>query len=203
MGVADVRRLWPQILDKVRALRRFTWVMLSQNAQVHSLEGNTVTIGLVNAGARDSFARSGSDGILANALADVLGGTWRVEAIVDPSAAGGSAPPPAPSPPVRAPEPAAPGDTAPASAPRPATPEAPPASAAPSSEAPARPERASADAIAAARAQLREDVARPETYDPDRHARADDPAMDNDGLSHEELLSRTLGAQVISEIPHD
>ena len=197
VGVADVRRLWPQILDKVRGLRRFTWVMLSQNAQVHSLEGNTLTIGLVNAGARDSFARSGSDGVLGTALTDVLGGTWRVEAIVDPSAAGGATPPDGPA---ERPSHAASEPPAPQAPPQGAAPEAPTASAPP---VPSRPERASADAIAAARATLREDSARPEAYDPDRHARADDPAMDNDGLSHEELLSRTLGAQVISEIPHD
>ncbi|XEK82172.1 DNA polymerase III subunit gamma and tau [Mumia sp. Pv4-285] len=203
-GVADVRRLWPDILDKVRVIRRFTWVMLSQNAQVHSLEGTTLTIGLVNGGARDSFARSGSDAILVQALTDVLGGTWRVEAVVDPSA--GSAPTPGRSPaPQRPAEPTpqqpppADGPTEGGEAPQARAAEAPEA---PSSAAPVR-ERASADAIAAARASIRDDAGRPEAYDPDHHARADDPAMDNDGLSHEELLSRTLGAQVISEIPHD
>ncbi|MFC6151613.1 DNA polymerase III subunit gamma and tau [Mumia xiangluensis] len=206
-GVADVRRLWPEILDKVRVIRRFTWVMLSQNAQVHSLEGTTLTIGLVNAGARDSFARSGSDAILVQALTDVLGGTWRVEAVVDPSA--GNAPAP-----TRAPAPQRPAEPAPPETPRANAPadrdQAPPTQAddaqqTPPTQAAAPPgrERASADAIAAARASIRDDAARPEAYDPDHHARADDPAMDNDGLSHEELLSRTLGAQVISEIPHD
>ncbi|MGH1564651.1 DNA polymerase III subunit gamma and tau [Mumia sp. DW29H23] len=201
-GVADVRRLWPEILDKVRVIRRFTWVMLSQNAQVHSLEGTTLTIGLVNSGARDSFVRSGSDGILVQALADVLGGTWRVEAIVDPNAGASAASRPAP-PPQRPSDPAPPApdpaDAAPPAAAPPPTPEPAPA---PPTAPPPR-ERASADAIAAARASLRDDAARPEAYDPDRHVTADDPAMDNDGLSHEELLSRTLGAQVISEIPHD
>ncbi|MBW9207475.1 DNA polymerase III subunit gamma and tau [Mumia sp. zg.B17] len=202
-GVADVRRLWPDILDKVRVIRRFTWVMLSQNAQVHSLEGTTLTIGLVNSGARDSFARSGSDAILVQALVDVLGGTWRVEAIVDPSAGGGAAPARAGSTPRGPDESAAPptGSTgsAPQAAAAPAMPEPSPA---PPTAPPPR-ERASADAIAAARASLRDDSARPEAYDPDLHAKVDDPAMENDGLSHEELLSRTLGAQVISEIPHD
>ncbi len=132
-----------------------------------------------------------------HALTDVLGVTWRVEAIVDPSAAGGATPPDGPA---ERPSHAASEPPAPQAPPQGAAPEAPTASAPP---VPSRPERASADAIAAARATLREDSARPEAYDPDRHARADDPAMDNDGLSHEELLSRTLGAQVISEIPHD
>ncbi|MGQ3247136.1 MAG: DNA polymerase III subunit gamma and tau, partial [Aeromicrobium sp.] len=55
MSVADVRRLWPEILEVVKGLRRFTWIMLSQNAQVQALDGTTLTIALVNSGARDSF----------------------------------------------------------------------------------------------------------------------------------------------------
>ena len=42
-----------------------------------------LTIGMVNAGARDSFTRSGADEILRQALIDELGVDWRVEAIVD------------------------------------------------------------------------------------------------------------------------
>jgi DNA polymerase-3 subunit gamma/tau len=86
LGIADVRRLWPGVLDKVKELRRFTWVMLSQNAQVVSLEGETLTLALVNSGARDSFVSSKSHEYVQQALHDVLGVTWRIDAIVDPSA---------------------------------------------------------------------------------------------------------------------
>jgi DNA polymerase-3 subunit gamma/tau len=85
LTIADVRRLWPEILDKIRDLRRFAWVMLSQNAQVTGLDGSTLTIALVNAGARDSFINSKSDEYVQKALQEVLGVTWRIEAIVDPS----------------------------------------------------------------------------------------------------------------------
>ncbi|MET9023516.1 DNA polymerase III subunit gamma and tau [Actinopolymorpha sp. NPDC004070] len=91
LGVADVRRLWPDVLEAVKGKRRFSWVMLSQNAHVADLHGNVLTVALVNAGARDSFTRSGSDELLRQALRDVLGVDWRVEAIIDPSGgAGGS-----------------------------------------------------------------------------------------------------------------
>ena len=86
LGIADVRRLWPGVLDHVRELKRFTWVMLSQNAQVVSLENDTLTLALVNAGARDSFVSSKSDEVVQRALHDVLGVTWRIEYIVDPTA---------------------------------------------------------------------------------------------------------------------
>jgi len=85
VGLADVRRLWPEILDAVKSKRRFAWIMLSQNAQVIAIDEQTITLGLVNAGARESFARSGSDEILRQAMVDAIGLTRKVEAVVDPS----------------------------------------------------------------------------------------------------------------------
>lgn len=90
LTIADVRRLWPEILDKIRDLRRFAWVMLSQNAQVTGLDGSTLTIALVNAGARDSFINSRSEEYVQQALHAVLGVNWKIEAIVDPSARPGA-----------------------------------------------------------------------------------------------------------------
>ncbi|MCW2769337.1 MAG: polymerase subunit gamma/tau [Aeromicrobium sp.] len=110
LTIADVRRLWPEILDKIRDLRRFAWVMLSQNAQITGLDGSTLTIALVNAGARDSFINSKSDEYVQKALQEILGVTWRIEAIVDPSARPGvpddNESPAAPAAPVASPAPA-------------------------------------------------------------------------------------------------
>jgi DNA polymerase-3 subunit gamma/tau len=64
--------------------------MLSQNAQVTGLDGSTLTIALVNAGARDSFINSRSEEYVQQALHAVLGVTWKIEAIVDPSARPGA-----------------------------------------------------------------------------------------------------------------
>nr|WP_286930839.1 MULTISPECIES: DNA polymerase III subunit gamma and tau [Aeromicrobium] len=97
LTTADVRRMWPQVLDRVQQLRRFTWVMLSQNAQVASLDGSTLTLALVNTGARDSFVKSGSDQIVQQALSDVMAVQWRLEAIVDPSASPTGSTPGAPA----------------------------------------------------------------------------------------------------------
>ncbi len=84
--------MWPQILEAVKNRRRFTWILLSQNAQVVGFDGKTLQIGFPNAGARDSFAGGGSDEVLRQALTDALGVQWQVEALVDPSggAGGGS-----------------------------------------------------------------------------------------------------------------
>ncbi|MFD9467041.1 DNA polymerase III subunit gamma and tau, partial [Streptomyces sp. NPDC060027] len=94
-GGLDPRTLWPNILEAVKNRRRFTWILLSQNAQVTAFDGTTLQIGFVNAGARDNFASSGSEDVLRQALAEQFNVQWKVEAIVD--ASGGSVPPAAPA----------------------------------------------------------------------------------------------------------
>jgi DNA polymerase-3 subunit gamma/tau len=87
LSVADVRRLWPGVLDRVKDRSRRTWLLVSHNAQVLSLDAEALTLGLVNRGARDSFVGSDSVDHLRDALRDVLGVAWKVDAIVDPTAA--------------------------------------------------------------------------------------------------------------------
>lgn len=91
-GGPDPRTLWPNILETVKNRRRFTWILLSQNAQVTGFDGTTLQIGFVNSGARDNFASSGSEEVLKQALAEQFNVQWKIEAIVDPSG-GGSVPP--------------------------------------------------------------------------------------------------------------
>ncbi|MEU4486463.1 DNA polymerase III subunit gamma and tau [Streptomyces purpurascens] len=90
-GGLDPRMLWPNILEAVKNRRRFTWILLSQNAQVAGFDGTTLQLGFVNAGARDNFLSSGSEDVLRQALGEQFNVQWKIEAIVDPS--GGSAPP--------------------------------------------------------------------------------------------------------------
>lgn len=87
-GVADVaslRRLWPDVIEDVKKRRRLTWSLLSTSAQVLALDDTTITIAIVNAGARDSFIRSGSDEILRLSFIDVVGVDRKIEVVVDPS----------------------------------------------------------------------------------------------------------------------
>ena len=86
LGIADVRRLWSNVLDKVQESSRFAWVMLNQNAQVAGLDGDTLTVALVNAGARASFHASKVDEHLKQALNQALGVNWSIETVVDPAA---------------------------------------------------------------------------------------------------------------------
>ncbi|MFH0252235.1 DNA polymerase III subunit gamma and tau, partial [Streptomyces chitinivorans] len=90
-GAAQVRQMWPDVLEAVKGRRRFTWILLSQNAHVAGFDGTTLRLGFSNQGARDSFVNGGSEEVLHAALADTFGVQWRIESVVDPS--GGSAPP--------------------------------------------------------------------------------------------------------------
>ncbi|NEC28700.1 DNA polymerase III subunit gamma and tau, partial [Streptomyces sp. SID8111] len=81
-GGLDPRVLWPNILEAVKNRRRFTWILLSQNAQVTGFDGTTLQIGFVNAGARDNFLSSGSEDVLRQALGEQFGVQWKIEAVV-------------------------------------------------------------------------------------------------------------------------
>ncbi|WP_399886475.1 DNA polymerase III subunit gamma and tau [Streptomyces sp. BBFR51] len=191
----DPRTIWPNILEAVKNRRRFTWILLSQNAQVTGFDGTSLQIGFVNAGARDNFVSSGSEDVLRQALAEQFNVQWKIDAIVDPSGGsappppagpsggqggsgggggggfggggfGGGAPAPRPSTPAPAAQPSAPAPE-PAPAPRPSAPEPRPVS--------------------------------PEDDVPED----DDPDLDETALSGRELLVRELGATVVEEIAHE
>ncbi|WP_190120224.1 DNA polymerase III subunit gamma and tau [Streptomyces flavofungini] len=196
-GGPDPRSLWPNILDAVKNRRRFTWILLSQNAQVAGFDGTTLQLGFVNAGARDNFASSGSEDVLRQALQEQFGVQWKVEAIVDPS--GGSAPPPAasgfgggaPAAPRPAPQqPAAP--QAPAPSPAPQQP-------GPVQSAPAAPRQQRPSAPAPTQAPPPPEHVAPEDDIPED----DDPDLVDSALSGHELIVRELGATVVEEYTNE
>ncbi|MGA0851602.1 MAG: DNA polymerase III subunit gamma and tau [Candidatus Nanopelagicaceae bacterium] len=87
-GAADIaalRRMWPDVIESVKRRRRLTWSLLSASAQVLAVDDKHITIGIVNAGARDSFIRSESEQILVDAFVEVTGIKRKIEVIVDPS----------------------------------------------------------------------------------------------------------------------
>jgi len=89
-GVADIatlRRLWPQVIENVKGKRRLTWSLLATSAQILSVDHESISIGIINAGARDSFVRSESDVILSDAFEEVAGVRRKIVASVDSSVA--------------------------------------------------------------------------------------------------------------------
>jgi DNA polymerase-3 subunit gamma/tau len=85
MDIAGLRRLWPDVIENVKKRRRLTWSLLSASAQILGVDETNITIGIVNAGARDSFVRSESDEILRQAFIEVVGLDRKIDCVVDPS----------------------------------------------------------------------------------------------------------------------
>ncbi|MFJ9709640.1 DNA polymerase III subunit gamma and tau [Streptomyces sp. NPDC101234] len=204
VGGVDPRALWPNILEAVKNRRRFTWILLSQNAQVAGFDGTTLQLGFVNAGARDNFASSGSEDVLRQALAEQFSVQWKIEAVVDPTGGGGSAPAtggygggqPGGG---YGGAPAASGSGYGGSAPAPARPAAP--QPAPTPAAPARgPAPTSAPAPAAPPPAAPEP---PPVAPEDDIPEEDDPDLDESALSGHELIVKELGATVVEEIQNE
>ncbi|MFE6282987.1 DNA polymerase III subunit gamma and tau [Streptomyces sp. NPDC057877] len=201
-GGLDPRSLWPNILEAVKNRRRFTWILLSQNAQVVGFDGTTLQLGFVNSGARDNFASSGSEDVLRQALIEQFNVHWKVEAVVDPSGGGSAAPAPGPSggsggygggSPANSGSTGGYGASGGATAPqRPAPPQHTPAAPAPA------PAPAATPTPPATSAPEPHPVA-PEDDTPE----ADDPDLDESALSGQELLVRELGATVVDEFTNE
>ncbi|GAA2463996.1 hypothetical protein GCM10023100_78400 [Actinocorallia cavernae] len=86
-NVADktvvVQELWPQVLDAVKKRRRFTWILLSHNANVSFYDGATLTLAWANQGAVDNFVSSDSVLVLEAVLEEVLSRPAAVESVLE------------------------------------------------------------------------------------------------------------------------
>ena len=196
VGLADIRRVWPDVLERVKNARRFSWILLSQNAQVIGIEAETLTLGLKSAGARESFLGSGSETVLQQALGELLGSSWTIDTVVDPSADPGvGTAPQVRTPAVKPDEPDMP--TPPTSTPAPSPSPAVPVDVAP---APAQAPPEVRDRIEPTRAP---GSPPPTALDADADVDRDDPDADDSGVDGQTLLERELGATMIDEISHD
>ncbi len=226
LSLVDVRRLWPDIVEATMKMRRLTWMLLRDHAQVVGLDAGSLTIGFRDSGAFKSFTAGGSEEILRQAAVDVAGVDWKINSIHDPSAQpdparpvvrqSATAPvePPArpaelrPSPPTRAGDPAPP------------APAGPPAwagdDAAEGGPPPSAPNAEPQPTGSTGRNAAREALERSRDTGPgsgsgtpvdhralaDEAADPDDPAADTQGLDGTALLQQALGAKVVEEIKH-
>ena len=208
LSLADVRRIWPDLLEPVKKMRRFTWILLSQNAQVIGVDATSLTVGFKTAGARDSFIGGrqrgdpapGGDRHDRGRLEDRDRGRP-----VGPAGAGDGA----------AGDPAGGRRTAPGAdrgASRVPAPTGPPTRdrrrrSRPARAGRARPAGPAGDdrggAVQHRPTRRGDEPAQPTGPDLDADAHRDDPAAEDNGLDSTELLERELGATVIEEIPHD
>jgi DNA polymerase-3 subunit gamma/tau len=98
-GLADVRRAWPEVLERLRELRKTPWTFIKDNTEPIAVSSDVLTLGVRSPRLRDMFAaRDDYSGYLQQALVDTLGRQWRLEAVVHPGASDG---PPAAAPAAR------------------------------------------------------------------------------------------------------
>ncbi|HEY0888950.1 MAG TPA: DNA polymerase III subunit gamma/tau, partial [Nocardioides sp.] len=212
LGMVDIRRLWPDVLEKLRQHRKPTWALVSQSAQVLSLSGQVVTLGFPSPGLRDTFANGNHAAPLRQAVIDVIGTEWTFEAVVDPGSGGTPAAPPAPNRPAepaqnpaqtQAQTPAPPASSPAAQSPAPEPPaydQAPPDDPPPWDDAPIN---AAREAIQPTRAGGPAGTDRTEALAAaDAAAHPDDADAESAELGGAALLERELGATMIEEIPH-
>jgi DNA polymerase III subunit gamma/tau len=87
LDLTAIRRMWPDVMAAVSTMKKTTWSLL-KNASVIDLDAGRLTLGFSTSGLRDAFVgRSDHQDYVREALIQVLGVDWKVEAIVDPSVA--------------------------------------------------------------------------------------------------------------------
>ncbi|KYH43571.1 DNA polymerase III subunit gamma and tau [Branchiibius sp. NY16-3462-2] len=101
-----VRRAWPDVVERVKGMRRVTWSMVTQHARVSEFDGRTVVLGISNQGLANGFDGGSHAALIQQAIRDELGADVRVTARFE--ATGNPPTPPAStapdnSPPVNAP----------------------------------------------------------------------------------------------------
>jgi DNA polymerase-3 subunit gamma/tau len=210
--VAMIRGRWEEVLERVRAVSRVAWTMVSaDNANVVGVEGRTIQLGFKIPTLRQNFPGSKYEDTLRQVLGQVFGGEWRVEVLVDPSAGHGGqpgggqpgqraaapapqqSPVPQPTPSPVAPTPA-PATAAPVPAPEPEPPAPPPFVAAEPEPPPAY------DEDPGPPPPFLQEPPSDEHFDP-HLAALDDEAVPNDpGPSARDLLIKELGASLVDEI---
>ncbi|MGW5263320.1 DNA polymerase III subunit gamma and tau [Microbispora sp. NPDC004025] len=131
-GGGPVQQAWPQVLEAIKNRQRVAWMILNAQGRLLGVEGNVVTVGFEKPGDVQGFLKGKRDEVVAAALGDVLGGTWRVDVVVGGSGPGPAGPAPrGPSGPPAPQTPQTPAPPPPAPAAPPAQPSAPAAQPAP------------------------------------------------------------------------
>ena len=87
-----LRRRWPEVLETIKGLRRVTWILVGQNAQVHDLDATVLRLSFPSAGMVDRF-RDHAD-VVARAVRETLGFDVHVQAVLAgaPTTPGGGTP---------------------------------------------------------------------------------------------------------------
>ncbi|MCV2491083.1 DNA polymerase III subunit gamma and tau [Geodermatophilus sp. YIM 151500] len=94
LTTSDVRRIWPELLAVVKRHKRTTEALL-KNAQVHELAGGVLTLSTPSPALARRLGDDLNKDVLREALNELLGVRWRIDAVVEGAgrAAGAAVPP--------------------------------------------------------------------------------------------------------------
>jgi DNA polymerase-3 subunit gamma/tau len=82
IDVARLRESWPLILDAVKKRSRVPFVVLSTHASLAAVDGDLVTVAITLPPIARSFQGGSGPDVLAEAMTEVVGGTWRINVAV-------------------------------------------------------------------------------------------------------------------------
>ncbi|WP_454050234.1 DNA polymerase III subunit gamma and tau [Cellulomonas sp. Marseille-Q8402] len=77
-----LRRRWPEVLDTLNRLKKTTWVLISQNAQVVELDATTLKLGFGAPGLASAFRAGSHADLVQQAVRETLGFTVKVEPVL-------------------------------------------------------------------------------------------------------------------------
>lgn len=88
LTTAEVRRRWPEVLDTLARIKRTTWALISQDAQIVDLDAATLQLGFSTSGLASAFRNGQHAEFLQRALVETLGLDVRIEPIVADGSSG-------------------------------------------------------------------------------------------------------------------
>jgi DNA polymerase-3 subunit gamma/tau len=91
LTTSDVRRVWPELLAVVKRHKRTTEALL-KNAQVHQLHNGVLTLATSSPALARRLGDDLNKDVIREALNELLGVRWRVDAVVEGGAAASGAP---------------------------------------------------------------------------------------------------------------
>lgn len=85
LSLAKIIESWPHILEVLAKIKRFAWIVVSQNMRPLKLDGQLLTLAVKQSGAKEAFNRNHISDLLIQACQEVLGEKLRVDAVLEES----------------------------------------------------------------------------------------------------------------------
>ncbi len=203
LTTAELRQVWPNVLDEVKSRRRYAHLLLSTKTQVLDVVDGQLLLGFSDVGARENYAANGISDLLTDAIIEVIGVELRIQAVMSgddqatpPQPRPQVSPPPASSAPTQPSQPRQqqPVAEAPAAT-QPSEPAASPTSPPPEPAAASRPQ-----AVTTTAPRPRPEASRENTkWETEPEIADDDEALEDAQAVAASLLMRELGAEVLNE----